>query len=669
MAKNQKLKEKYSIVLIIVTILIFFWPFLVSPRILTIKDNDLGRTYIPIIAFMRDSFYIHKQIPLWRPDQLMGESFVSNPISALFYPGNIIFLIFETHYAAIVYLLFHFILAGISTFYLARNFKLSPAASTAAAIFYALSFKMAVHLEAGHLTMVAAASYLPLAFLSMRNLLKDLKAKWLIVGSLSLTFIYFTYPTIFYYSLLFLTFYWFYYHVTHRMVFKKSQVPFLLLIIATFGLASIVLLPHLEFGPLSTRSDLTLADVAQPIWNLKRFVLSLVFPYPIIVELDHEAFLYFGFMPTILAILGFSKLKPSQKIIMVVAGILSLLFAAGTSTPLFEIAYNNLPFLKYLRITTRFWFVVALMVALTGASALSRTKSKALVYLAILIFLIEFFYLTNRRTNLVPNLSFENEEIYQYLSQDLDFFRVYCTTHCLNPQLVSKYRLQILDGESPIGDANFIKFLEKAGNYQWSQFAVIFPPYQVWQMANPPVPNGEILGKVNVKYIASTYPIDADGFIQVGNFDKIYSERKNSGEEANFERGREDHGREAVGIYLYQNMFFKTRAFFEDDDAQVKIDKYSPNQIDLSFAPEPVTRKLIISDNYFPGWVARINGEKHQVLSASNQSRLVIVGSNSGNVQLRFSPKSFELGKTITISTLVVLAMWYTRTKKLSKNG
>lgn len=648
MAKNQKI-EKKQIFLTISVCLLFFLPSLLEPKILTTKDNDLGRTYIPIIAFIRDSFYKSKQIPLWRPDQLMGESFVGNPISAVFYPGNIIFLIFETRYAAIAYLLFHFILAGIATFFLARSFKLSPIASTAAAIFYALSFKMAVHLEAGHLTMVAAASYLPLAFLSIRNLLKDLGATWLIIGSFSLTFMYFTYPTIFYYSVVFLTLYWFYYHTTHGTALKKSyarviksQVPFLLLISATFGLSAIVLLPHLEFGPLSTRINLSIVDVAQPVWNLSRFILSLVFPYPISGELDHEAFLYLGFIPTALAIFGFLKLKTLQKITLFICALFALAFAAGTSTPLFETAYDWLPFLKYSRITTRFWFIVALLVALTGAYTLHHIRSKILIYLAVGLFLIEFFPLMNKRISRVPNLSFGNEAIYQYLAKDHDFFRVYCTTHCLNPQLVAKYHLQIIDGENPIQDANFIKFLEKAGNYRWDQFAVIFPPYQVWQVANPPVPSAEILGKVNVKYVASTYPISSDDFNFVDDFD---------------------------GIYLYHNELFLKRAHFADDHAEVKIAKYSPNQIDLTFTKEPTIRKLIISDNYFGGWIAKINHEEHQVLPAPNQSRMVIVPPNTQNLELKFAPKSFELGKTITISTLIFLAMWYTRTKKLSKNG
>ena len=43
--------------LLIVLCFLFFIPFLIKPELLTIKDNDLGRTYIPIFNFIRTSFY------------------------------------------------------------------------------------------------------------------------------------------------------------------------------------------------------------------------------------------------------------------------------------------------------------------------------------------------------------------------------------------------------------------------------------------------------------------------------------------------------------------------------------------------------------------------------------------------------------------------------------
>lgn len=566
---------------------------------------------------------------------MMGESYVGNPISSIFYPLNILFLIGNSHYAAIIYLLSHIALAGLSTYLLAKSFNFSNIASTAAAVFYALSFKMLAHLEAGHLTMVSAMSLFPLSFLSVRNLVNQTSFKWLTVGSISLTGMFFTYPTIFYYTIIFLIIYWLYHRLTMN---PKKHVPLVILITTTLALSAVVLLPQLEFGPLSTRSNLKLDDVAVPLWNIKIFTQSLLFPYKILTDLNHEAFLYLGAVPTLLATLGFLKLPAKQKTILTLFGSLALLFAVGTSTPLFSLAYDYVPLLKYSRVTTRFWFIIALIAALLSAHSINNFKLKRLTLFFILFFLIESAFIFYRRIDKIPSLNFKSESLYLYLSNDKDFFRVYCTTHCLNPQLAAKYKVQILDGENPIQDASFVKFLQKAGNYSWNQFAVIFPPYQVWQVENPPFPNSQILGKVNVKYVASTYPVES------GEFEKVY---------------------DFDGILLYKNSNYHRRAFFEDDQNPVKILNYSPNRILLKFQPESVVRKLIVADNYYKDWFAYINYEKHQVLPADNQSRLIIIPPNASEVELKFQPASFQFGKTITLTTLIVLVMyfWYTRYK------
>src|SRR3990167_3417191 len=108
MAKNEKVKTRFYITLLFVICLVFFLPFLIRPDFLTTRDNDLGRTYIPLFSLIRNSFFTYKQIPLWRPDQLMGEPFIDNPLSSLFYPANLLFLIFSVKFASVVYLFMYF---------------------------------------------------------------------------------------------------------------------------------------------------------------------------------------------------------------------------------------------------------------------------------------------------------------------------------------------------------------------------------------------------------------------------------------------------------------------------------------------------------------------------------------------------------------------------------
>ena len=641
MVKRKEIK-KLILILALVTF-IFLFPFFARPKLLTTKDNDIGRSYTPIYKFINNSIFTYHQIPLWRPDQMMGETLIGNPISNLFYPANLIFLVLPTDLAIVVFVYLHIFLAAVFTYSLAKSLGYSNLSCFAAALFYALSTKMLVHLEAGHLTMIAAFAYFPLAFLSLRQILKSPNISWTVAEAVALSFMYINYPTVFYYAAIFLFVYFFYkaYFSTGKITLKinaKKFCYFSASFIIFFCLSAIHLLPQLEFGPLSTRSNLRLEDVAIPLWNIKKFLISLFFPYLALTKIDHEAFLYVGIVPGLLSLVAFFHLSKSRKLFIAVFTGLTLVFAAGISTPLFKLTYQFLPLLKYSRVTTRPWFVVALIVALLSAYVLDKFKSKAISTVAIAIFIIESLFIFYARFNNLPSLSFNNEDVYQYLASERGIFRVYCASYCFNPQLISNFHIQTLDGETPIQDSNFIKFLEKAGNYQFDKFAVIFPPYQVWQNPTPPSPNASLLGQANVKYVVSTYQIENADFEFVHKFDNLF---------------------------LYKNTQFMPRAHFADSPDPVQIVKYTPNEIQFQFSSAGKPRNLIVSEKYYPGWQADTNGKKLNVLQLNQVFRQITIPPGSESLVLKFRSGSFLFGSTLTVSTvfLLMFCFWYSRKK------
>lgn len=626
------MKTKSFLVSIFLLILIIFLPILINPFYLTHKDNDLGRTYIPLFEFYKDSILAYHQIPLWRPSQLMGETFIGNPISSLFYPANVIFVFLPVHFGVIFYYFMHILIAAISTFYLAKSFSFDNKSSFAAALFYPLSTKILVHLEAGHMTMVAAFSLFPFSLLAMRKILADFQLKWLIAFAASLSLIYMAYPTIFYYTVIFISFYWAY-HVLKTKSFKrkflfKNIFYFISAITIMLCLSAIILLPHLEFAPLSTRSSLVLKDVALPLWNLKKILLSLTFPY-LDISLTHEEFLYIGIIPSVLALIGFLKLDKFRKAVLSIGLVFTMLFVLGTSTPFFETLYNFLPFLKYSRITTRLWFVVVLIAALLGAYAVGKIKNQKLIAIIIGLFLTENIFIFTSRSKNISYLNFQMEEIYQFLSNDHDLFRVYCTTYCFNPQLISKYGIQTLHGESPIQQRDFVKFLEEAGNYNWDNFAVIFPPYQIWQTDFPPNPNAKLLGDANVKYVASTYTLNNSELTLIEKFGNIF---------------------------LYSNKLFKQRFRF-DDNQELQITAFSANAINIKFKKLNQPKTLFISENYYDGWIASVINSRFSVKREEPSFKKVTLPKGSVDVWLKFQPKSFIIGRTISIGMIVFILL------------
>lgn len=624
---------------LIVLVILFFLPFIFQPELLTEKDNDLGRNYIPIFHFISDSFTQSKSLPMWRQEQMMGETLIGNPLSTLLYPANILFLILPVDFASTLYYTIHLIIASVATFTLAKSFKLSETVAFAVAVFYTFSNKLLLHISAGHITMVASFALFPVFFLGIRYLLLKPSYKALIISSFSACFMLLTYPTVFYYAAMFVLLYTVYFLLnskTNLIQIKKAILLVSLLLVLVIMLSAIFLIPQLEFASLSTRPMLTLEDVAIPVWNIKYFLSSLFFPFPYINVLDHEAFLYLGFVPLILATKGFFKLRKNTKIILVVSGLLTLLFVTGTSTPFFKFAYEFLPLLKYSRVTTRLWFVVALVVALLAGSSLERIKNKKLVYLLILVFLVESLSIGYLKIFSIPNLNFSNNKLFEYLSQDKDIFRVYCTSYCFNPQQAFANKLQLLNGETPLQQTNSVKILEEAGNYNYEHFNVIFPPYQIWQVPEPPQPNADMLAKTNVKYIASTYELNNFRFI------------------AKFQ-----------DVLLYKNENFKPRYYFENANQKVKIVRHSPNEVVLKFNPLEQTRRLVISENYYPGWSAQINNKRYKVELFDKYFKSVQVPAGTDHASLIFQPESFVFGKTITTGTILFLVIffWYNSTK------
>ena len=611
---------------------LFFLPFIIKPQLLIQKDNDLGRSYYSIFHFIRNSFYNYGQIPLWRSDQLMGEAFVANPVSTIFYPGNILFLIFPVKPGILIYVMADFLIAAIGTFFLAKSFGLSKISSLGSAIFYSLSTKMLVHLEAGHITMLTAFAYFPLAFLTARKLNQKPSFNWLVVGSISLSFIYFTYPTVFYYAVIFLGIYYLYKSLNKDIV---NWQGFIALIVLTAGFSAIAILPQLEFGPLSTRNSLTLEEVAIPIWNIKKFLLSIFYPYLSLKSINHEEFLYLGLVPMALGFIGFLKLNKKQKTILVIISAICILFVLGLSTPLFPLAYKFLPLLKYSRVTTRLWFAVVLIVALMAGIGLERIKNKKIAFFLITIFLFESAFIFYTRYKSIANLTYDNEALYKFLASANDIFRVYCTTSCFNGQLLAKYKIETLNGENPIQQKDFIDFLQKVGNYSYNKFAVIFPPYQVWQNPKPPVPDAQLLGKANVRYVVSTYPIENENLTLM----------------------------EPIGNnYVYQNDKYLPKAYFEDSKDIIYLDYDSPNKIKLHFTDSDKTRTLIFSENYYPGWQAYIQGQKTQLVK-KDVFRQITIPVGAKEVEMRFEPKSLIFGRTITLLAISLLVLYYLKSK------
>ena len=74
---------------------------------------------------------------------------------------------------------------------------------------------------------------------------------------------------------------------------------------------------------------------------------------------------------------------------------------------------------------------------------------------------------------------------------------------------------------------------------------------------------------------------------------------------------------------------------------------------------------LVLSDTYYPGWVARIDGEGSPTYRANYTMRGVSVPAGSHQVTFSYEPQSVRLGIIISILSISALAVLLWRYEKI----
>lgn len=68
---------------------------------------------------------------------------------------------------------------------------------------------------------------------------------------------------------------------------------------------------------------------------------------------------------------------------------------------------------------------------------------------------------------------------------------------------------------------------------------------------------------------------------------------------------------------------------------------------------------LFLSDNFYPGWEAFVNGQKAEILRADYAFRAVAVPAGDFQVRFVYRPFSFRLGLAVTVISLLILPLLY----------
>lgn len=92
------------------------------------------------------------------------------------------------------------------------------------------------------------------------------------------------------------------------------------------------------------------------------------------------------------------------------------------------------------------------------------------------------------------------------------------------------------------------------------------------------------------------------------------------------------------------------------NSGNIQLVKYSLNKITLSTS-SPEDKLLVLTDNYFPGWYAKIDGVSTKIYRTNYTFRGIIVPKGNHTIVFEYKPMSFKIGIFVSLIFLFLTAV------------
>lgn len=288
-------------------------------------------------------------------------------------------------------------------------------------------------------------------------------------------------------------------------------------------------------------------------------------------------------------------------------------------------------------------------------SLLFRQKQKLAFYGILLLVVADLFRFGWKYTPFVPrDFVFPPSPITDFLSKEGGVFRVDKEFGPLfTPNTWISYKLASPSGYDPLAPLASATYhlhnLDKQVDQNPSRYS---------EIRNY---DSEALGAVNVKYLlAIRRTIQGEYMLGGDSYNYILREEENF---------KEVFASEST--IVLENTSFRERArILSENGSEVgtaTITKYEPQEIEINyFSNQPAY--LVITDTWYPGWKAYLNGTKVPIEKYEYTFRKVAVGKGEGKIVMTYEPTTFRLGGLISLFSLILLVGTTTIFRKREKS-
>lgn len=386
--RKSAIKEGIPLLILILCVILFFSKVLFSGKAL--YGSDFVYQFYPWKKFVYDSLRSNGSIPLWNPYLFSGIPFISNIQASMFYPLGFLYYLLPPDVAYGYSTALHCILGSIFMYAFLRSLSVSTWGSFLSSVIFTFNGYFLGHLYAGHLSFVQVYIWIPLIFFFMWRFLQRDSYRYALLSGLALGVqILGGFPQVAFYTILGLALFALYAGISmarsrdlRRAV--RSVLGFLVIAVIGFALASIQVIPTMEFAMLSTRAGgvsygFATYDSLHPK-ELLSFLVPYIFGSPVdgtywrSEEVWHfwETCGYVGILPFFLAFLGSRKDRPGRvRFFFLGLILLSLFLALGKYNPLYPLVYR-LPGFNSFRIPAQIIFLYVFGIAVLSGLGLDR---------------------------------------------------------------------------------------------------------------------------------------------------------------------------------------------------------------------------------------------------------------------------------------------------------
>ncbi len=360
MFENKNYRRDILIILLLLFVpIILFWK-VISTDILLYQGDGIG--YMAVKDYIKNVLSAG-EFPLWNKLNATGIPFAADVQSAVFYPINVIVLIFPVYVGFKLYFTIHLSLAAIGMYYYIKRISKNIYISLASGL--VIMFSNILIIRFNHINTMASIAWLPFMLLITDKLVEYKKAKYaIILGTLMSLQFFAGFPQTALYSDIFLFCYYLSFNLHYKRKFTELVKEIAIFVGSYFGLIAVQLFPLAQLIVFTKRSDMTYNFFigGSQSW---RMLIQMIYPAfwgagssNLNIGVEFPTDIYIGIIPLLLCIYGIRYYFNDFRVkVCLYTMIVSFAYTCCGELPFLAKIIYHIPILNSFRVPSRILYV------------------------------------------------------------------------------------------------------------------------------------------------------------------------------------------------------------------------------------------------------------------------------------------------------------------------